>query len=278
MAPLMKMHQNHQSPSNPMSLRIWPSQDVMIQTGWPMWTLHAEAAQAGCIEELVFQCCNSVPANSPAVFLVVFQCHSHSKYVEPTAYCYRWNNGNNSLGVIFYFCTVVGLLKSLGCPFQIPVSMTLNRVLHTFQQTIRVWAHQACSKSWASTFSNLQGFPRDTYLQICNRDDLQVNCLVSPTCLARIWSALRQTRLSLTDDPESIRDSDESISFKEIDLYTLNHPADPAGAHSIQWILETSTDMDIITMGSQAVLLSSLGSKDRRGWRPIHKCCGCNSS
>jgi hypothetical protein len=69
----------------------------------------------------------------------------------------------------------------------------------------------------------------------------------------RIWSALRRTSVSPNDDPESARGSDESTSFKEIDLVDLDSPADPAGASAIQWILETSTDMDIITTAVQVV-------------------------
>jgi hypothetical protein len=55
-----------------------------------------------------------------------------------------------------------------------------------------------------------------------------------------------------TDDSESTGGSDES-PLPEIDFYDLDSPTDPAGACSIQWIIETSTDMDTITTAVKMV-------------------------
>jgi Family of unknown function (DUF6535) len=158
--------------------------------------------------------------------------------------------GTTSLGVVFYFFTVVSSLKSSDCPFLNPVSTHLDRILHTLRQTIIVWTRRARYKSWKGIISNLQGLFRGVFKSA--KDIISSSISHFRVRILRIWSALRQTSLSPTDDPEPARDSDEPATFKETNL-VLDFHADPTGANSIQWILETSTDSDMITTAVRMV-------------------------
>jgi Family of unknown function (DUF6535) len=149
--------------------------------------------------------------------------------------------GTTSFGVIFYFFTVFTSLKSPDCPFQTPVSTIFSHVLHVFRETIVIWAHRARGKSWTGFLNDLRGVFESGKDMIARSIDRFL------VYLSRISLALWRRTLSPTDDPESTGSSDELASFEEIYLNDLESPAEPAGARSIQWIIETSTDMDIIT-------------------------------
>jgi hypothetical protein len=113
------------------------------------------------------------------------------------------------------------------------------------------WARRARYRSWAGIRRDLERLLKGVFKSAKNIIASAVaRCRVY---VLRIRSALRRTSVSPHDDPESARGSNESASFKEIDLVHLDSPADAAGASAIQWILETSTDMDIITTAVQMV-------------------------
>jgi Family of unknown function (DUF6535) len=152
--------------------------------------------------------------------------------------------GTSSLGVIFYFFTVIASLKSPDCPFQTPVSTILNHFLYTVQETIMAWARRAISMSWASFLRDLPALLRGVLKSAKN---------IITRSIARFLAYRRQMFLTLwpptippTDDPESSEVLNESASLEEIAL-------EPFAARSIQWILETSTDMVIITTAVEMV-------------------------
>jgi hypothetical protein len=121
----------------------------------------------------------------------------------------------------------------------------MSHAVHIYRDVMMEWVHRARRKSLAVYLRDLQEFVRGVFTFA---KDIITRALARfRIYLLRIWSALRRTSQLPTQCDT------EPMSFEELYLHVLHHPADPTGGHSIQWVLETSTDMDIIATAVQMV-------------------------
>ena len=169
-----------------------------------------------------------------------------------------------AFGVIFYSFTVVASLKSPDCPFQTPVSIVLQRMPGVLQHASKgiiglgnvvrnKWDEGP--KSWACSLRSLLSSVR-----ACLKNGLHAVIISFPGYFTR---SLRRNRRLPIDDPESARASEspsgdfERLSYPEemdhLDLGYLKSPVELAEIHAVQWVLERSTDTDIITAAARMV-------------------------
>jgi Family of unknown function (DUF6535) len=148
-----------------------------------------------------------------------------------------------SFGALFYSFTIVTSLRSPDSPFQTPVSTILLHVLHFFRAL-------PVHVSYAGILNGLQSSLRD-----CFEAGKQLITRLIILFLRWTTSVLWQTTPSRVDDPElagpsELTDSpfptDYPLLPNALDLSDVESHVDLVQIHSIQWILEISTDTDII--------------------------------
>ena len=186
-----------------------------------------------------------------------------------------------AFGVIFTFFTLVSSLRSSDCPFQTPVSTVSHRILHhmaPFRAMVRgAWVKRP--KSWADflallrkSWMGLLGLLREFSGRALHIAKDLISKWISPFVaqLSRMFSPVRQFR-STPADPEAaggpeqvvgagsvllspVPAREETASLTGFDLnldLDLDLPVEIAQVYAmqcsaVQWILETSTDMDNI--------------------------------
>ena len=161
--------------------------------------------------------------------------------------------GITALGAVFYFFTVVTSLTSPDCPFQTPLSTVLQHFLIgvvAFGDHVLMTGHEH-PESWAGILINTTKIVR-RHLKAGRHALTKVGapCLVY---ISRIPAALRKRSQLPADDPESTGGLEKLMSSKASALNCLNSPSELAEVHAIQWILETSTEPDIIAAAVKMV-------------------------
>ena len=156
--------------------------------------------------------------------------------------------GTTSLGFVFYTFTVVASLRFPDCPFQTPVSTVLE---HVRLNVTLLYTRE----SWTGFLNGLQSSLR-------NASKAGTGFITRPvsSCQAYLSGAIWTTQLR-PNDPETATGSEASEQSTEpeskddeIDLKALSPLEEPIGARSIEWILETSTDTDMVTAAARMVL------------------------
>jgi Family of unknown function (DUF6535) len=160
-----------------------------------------------------------------------------------------------AFGVLFYFFTVVASLKSPDCPFQTPVSTVIEYAIRDAVAFRRMMHRRGREhpRSWAGFLDRLL-----LYLERTSRSAMDmvtsnigrvlayISRLPSALRLASRWALRRWGRLMAID-----LESSGGLgypSFSEVfHLRRLDSPPDPAEPQAIQWIIEASTDTEIIT-------------------------------
>ena len=170
-----------------------------------------------------------------------------------------------TFGLIFYFSTVVSSLKSPDCPFQTPVSTVL---LLAYQYTVpfrrrvrNTWKGRP--KTWGGVLNSLQETSR--HVARIGRDKTAQLLKHFVAYHSRLLLALRHNFRYAVNDPESAGAVEHSISEaagedteNRLDLSFLEPPIKIAQSHAlqssaVQWIIETSTDIDNIAAAAEMV-------------------------
>ena len=170
-----------------------------------------------------------------------------------------------AFGLIFYFFTIVSSLKSPDCPFQTPVSTVLLLALQgtsPFRKMIRQkW--EGRPKTWEDFLDRLRETSR--HAVYIGRDKITWLLMHFVSYHSRLLSALRHNFQSTVNDPEAAGGEEHSSSEaageyteKKLDLSFLDPPIEIAQSSAIQsravqWIIETSTDMDNIAAAAGMV-------------------------
>ena len=186
-----------------------------------------------------------------------------------------------AFGVIFTFFTLVSSLRSPDCPFQTPVSTMSHHILHhvvPFRARVReTWEKRP--KSWADfldlmrkSWMGLSDFLREFSGRVLHTANDLISRWITPFVaqLTRMFSLMRQFRSTPADaeaagGPEQVASAgsvpltpvparEETASLTGFDLnmdLDLDLPVETAQVYAVQssavqWILETSTDMDNI--------------------------------
>jgi Family of unknown function (DUF6535) len=152
-----------------------------------------------------------------------------------------------AFGLMFYFFTVITSLKTPDSPFQTPVSIILQRVLQFLLTTAMVRKWRARPKPWRMSLSSMQRSLWNT--SRAGKYWIRRSIAGIAACLSRILSTLMQNIRLRASDLESARGSEHTMSLDVLHMHipSLVSPAELAGPCAIQWIIETSTDTDIIT-------------------------------
>ena len=164
-----------------------------------------------------------------------------------------------AFGLIFYFFTLLSSLKSSDCPFQTPVSTVLQQVLQylaSFRTEVRnTWERRP--KTWRGFLDRLREIARRAvHIGRGNITRLLMHIVPSHS---RLLSALRHNFRSAVNDPEAAGVVDHSISeaagehaasSKKLDFSDILDPpieilrSQAIQSRAVQWIIETSTDID----------------------------------
>ena len=166
-----------------------------------------------------------------------------------------------AFGLIFYFFTIVSSLKSPDCPFQTPVSsvllLALQGTLHFRKVVQQKW--EGGPKTWGGFLGSV------VYIW---RGKITRPLMHFVPYHSQLLSALRCYFRSAVNDPEGagvVVSVEYSISAagehaeKKLDLSFLEPPVEIVQSHAIQagavqWIIETSTDVDNIAAAAEMVL------------------------
>ena len=162
-----------------------------------------------------------------------------------------------AFGLIFYFFTVVSSLKSPDCPFQTPVSSVIQLSL---RETARFLA--VVREKWDKhplSWEDFLYFLRESSGRVFNtvKRLIATSITLFVAYLPRVPSGLRQVRSTATN-PEvaggtepvgTAGHTDQTAPVEGLDLGLLDLPIEIAQVHAaqssaVQWILETSTDID----------------------------------
>ena len=164
--------------------------------------------------------------------------------------------GTSAIGAIFYSFTVLASLRYADCPFETPLSTILLKLYSMIHRLVYRWR-----KLWASSLEEpeflrrfkseppLRYFFRAGELMVITMAAYMVAAFLA--CLAQILLYLRPKSRSLTEEPESSRREHNVASERVVNLDLM--PADPVQAQAVQWILETSTDPDVITSAAKVI-------------------------
>ena len=174
-----------------------------------------------------------------------------------------------AFGLIFYFFTIVSSLKSPDCPFQTPVSTTLRHVLQNtapFRTRVRnTW--KGYLKTWGGFLDNLLESSKHA---LATAKHLITSSLMP--FVTYLWPLPGHTVGSTVDDPEVAGGSEQARVSKsgqsdseaagehteKLDLSLLEPPVKIVQSHAVQsravqWIIETSTDIDNISAAAGMV-------------------------
>ena len=152
-----------------------------------------------------------------------------------------------AFGAIFYFFTVVASLKSPDCPFQTPVSTVIERSIRdavSFRRTVRKKGEER-PQSWAGILDRVLVSMEDSSKTVQNMVTGYVSRALA--YISGIPSTLMRRARSQANDPESAGSLELSESLEPLDLSCLDSPDELAEPRAIQWIIETSTDTEVIT-------------------------------
>jgi Family of unknown function (DUF6535) len=182
-----------------------------------------------------------------------------------------------AFGFIFYIFTVVESLKSPDCPFQTPVSIVGHEVLKRTaafrEMVLKKW--EGLSKACGRFLAGLRRFSRWLLQPAKDKVSQSIRRLRTIASPSRFPAALRRQASSVAHDPEVAASSEQpgaaeaielpaldasgeaTMSLEELDL---NSPEAHAQAQvyavqsgAVQWILETTTDTDIITTAARMI-------------------------
>ena len=169
-----------------------------------------------------------------------------------------------AFGVFFYFFTVVASMTSVNCPFQTPVSVVLHRIPGVLERVPQstIALGNVVRERWAE-FS-LNGLLSSARARLENGQERVIRSITGiPGYFTQILSTLRCRRRLPVGDPElaagvtdiasSSGDSEEDADSEQLDLGYRNLPVDLAEVHAVEWILQKSTDTDIITTTARMV-------------------------
>jgi Family of unknown function (DUF6535) len=171
-----------------------------------------------------------------------------------------------SFGFIFYFFTVVSSLKSPDCPFQTPVSTMLQHAVGNMAVV-----RQVIRQQWEERPNSWEGFV-DVLRRSSRRAFLTAKDLIARLtgpCVAylsriTIPSILRWGH-PLPTDPEAVIDLEQldtageqksSSDTWDLSLVVSNAylaQVDAIPSRAVQWVIETSTDTDIIAAAAGMV-------------------------
>ena len=166
--------------------------------------------------------------------------------------------GTTALGVAFYTFTVVASLQSPDCPFQTPVSNILRQGCRGMSNVLQC-RHRyglGTSKHVRQRMSSMSRQVSWTNFRVDMQNSMWRALMSAQTMVIRLASRFTSHLSHRTwhvrrppNDPESGTNSQHLWSSEElrVDLVSLEPPTEVIGARSIQWILETTTDMDTIT-------------------------------
>ena len=147
-----------------------------------------------------------------------------------------------ALGISCYIFTVVASFTSPDCPFVTPVSSFIRRLHRYVMRVLRTLSK--ASESWLPYPLRFY-FTNTVYTITGLRTRLR-------TYFTRMVSLLTLNSRLLNNNPESTEDS---YNMPSKDVLNMDlPPADPVRAHAVQWILDTSTDVDIITTAAKMLL------------------------
>jgi Family of unknown function (DUF6535) len=186
-----------------------------------------------------------------------------------------------AFGSIFYFFTVVASLKSPDCPFQTPVSTLIQRVMisvlavmytMTFPKVVRQkW--EGRPRSWVGFLDGLRLSSMRIIYAV--KDLISDSIARFAMYLSQLLGALRRNVGLFAHGPEAAAGSELSavaervrsavvaagerkISLDVLDLGSLESRAEAqvnaVQSSAIHWILETTTDTDIISTAARMIL------------------------
>ena len=161
--------------------------------------------------------------------------------------------GTTALGFGFYTFTVIASLQS-DCPFQTPISTVIKRSRQSVSNIIRRGPQDISSvlrrvrqgvarmfrpAHWETPLDSLRHTMRGAFRY--------TQGLIYR--LHAYQSRIMRTVRPPSNDPESFISSQELISSRDlwVDLVSLDSPVKLVDAHSVQRILETTTDMEMLT-------------------------------
>ena len=164
-----------------------------------------------------------------------------------------------AFGAFFYYFTVMASMTSEDCPFQTPVSVVLYRIPGVLERISRRakalrevvgknWAEFSLHRLMSSARARLENGQQTVTKTItgilttlgCHRR-LPVN---DPECQAFARD---------TDTTSSSDDSEKDANSEQLDLGYRISSVDLAEVHAVEWILQKSTDTDIITAAARMV-------------------------
>jgi Family of unknown function (DUF6535) len=153
--------------------------------------------------------------------------------------------GTTAFGMIFYLFTMVASFRSPDCPFQTPVSIILQHVVHVFRLRTKFWAARGSILRRNGLCKSLKG------TLDAGKSRVSRSITYFRGHLSHISSVLWQ-KIRLSTGGQELAGGLATAS-KGVDLGCLDATVEPIGAHAIQWIIETSTDRDIITAAARMV-------------------------
>jgi Family of unknown function (DUF6535) len=194
--------------------------------------------------------------------------------------------GTTALGFIFYLFTVVASLKSPDCPFQTPVSILLQKLIILVSTVI--WhflrgtdvSQKVARKKWegrpTSWASFLDGLRRSSGWILHTAKDKTMQLLTRFVgYISRRLAALGRHKVRwLALDPGAAGGIEQSgatggvqsgpgagaeqiASVEELDLSSLESCAEAevyaVQSSAVQWILETTTDIDVIATAARII-------------------------
>ena len=183
-----------------------------------------------------------------------------------------------SFGLLFYFFTVVASLKSSDCPFQTPVSTMLQHVFRLMAAVRKAFVKKLQENpptTLVPLVRLLDGSRRYSRRVVYNTKVLLTKSIeILEVWRSRLLLTLRHR--SLANDPEVAPDSEQSggtgdvlgqlasdaareqtAFFEGLDVDFLRSSSEERDnkiqCSAVQWILETSTDTDVITAAARMV-------------------------
>ena len=165
-----------------------------------------------------------------------------------------------AFGVFFYFFTVVASMTSVDCPFQTPVSVVLHRipgVLERISQSA-IALGDVVQKKWEKrpkfSLNRLLSSGRARLENGQQTVTKTITGILSTLgCHRRLPVGDPELAAGVTDTASSSEDSEEDANSEQLNLGYRNSSVDLAEVHAVEWILQKSTDTDIITAAARMV-------------------------
>ena len=162
-----------------------------------------------------------------------------------------------AFGVFFYYLTVMASMTSEDCPFQTPVSIVLYRIPGVLERISRraIALRDVVRKNWAEfSLHRLMSSARARLENGQQTVTKTITGILSTLgCHRRLPVGDPELAAGVTDMASSSEDSEEDANSERLDLGYLKSPIKLAEVHAVEWILQKSTDTDIITAAARMV-------------------------